>query len=88
METYKVQIEPKLSERLEQAARAAKIPPAELIARCVEQNLDLAVRYVALLDRLEAVDQGLLDLASLVGEATAGGGIDVSSICRYAPPKA
>jgi hypothetical protein len=26
-------------------------------------------------------------LASLVGEASAGGRVEVSSICRYAPPK-
>jgi hypothetical protein len=87
MQTYRVQIEPKLSERLEQAARVAKIAPAELIAQCVEQHLDIALRYVALLDRLDTVDQGLLDLASLVGEASAGGGVEVSSICRYSPPK-
>ncbi|MDA9392631.1 hypothetical protein WN73_19075 [Bradyrhizobium sp. CCBAU 45394] len=87
MQTYRVQIEPKLSERLEQAARAAKIGPAELIAQCVEQHLDIALRYVALLDRLDTVDQGLLDLAGLVGEASAGRSVEVSSICRYSPPK-
>lgn len=87
MQTYKVPIEPKLSERLEQAARAAKITPADLIAQCVEQHLDIAVRYIALLDRLETVDQGMLDLAALVGEATAGGSVEVSSICRYSPAK-
>lgn len=87
MQTYKVQIESKLSERLEQAARVAKIAPAEMIAQCVEQHLDIALRYVALLDRLDTVDQGLLDLASLVGEASAGGNVEVSSICRYSPSK-
>lgn len=88
MQTYRVLMEAKLSERLEQAARAAKVPPTELIAQCVEQHLDIAVRYVALLDRLESVDQGLLDLATLVGEATAAGSVEVSSICRYSPSKA
>ena len=88
METYKVQIERKLSERLEAAAHTAKINPAELIAQCVEQHLEIAARYLALVERMEAVDQGLLDLASFVGEATAGGNVEVSSLCRYVPPKA
>ena len=88
MPAYTVQIETKLSERLERAARAAKIAPAELIAQCVEQNLEIGVRYLAMVERLEAVDQGLLDLANFVGEATAGGNVEVSSLCRYSPPKA
>lgn len=88
MPAYRVQIETKLSERLEEAAGRAKIEPAELIAQCVEQQLDISARYLALVERLESVDQGLLDLAQFVGEATAGGNIEVSSLCRYAPPKA
>ena len=88
MPAYTVQIETKLSERLEGAARAAKIKPAELIAQCVEQNLEIAIRYLALVERIESVDQGLLELAQFVGEATAGGNVEVSSICRYTPPKA
>jgi hypothetical protein len=83
-----VQIEKKLAERLERAAHAAKISPVELIAECVTQQLDIAIRHLALVERLEAVDQGLLELATFVGEATAGGGVDVSSLCRYSPPKA
>ncbi|RQH06875.1 hypothetical protein [Bradyrhizobium sp. RP6] len=88
MRVYTVQIETKLSEQLEEAARAAKIAPAELIAQCVEQHLDIAVRFRALIERLETVDQGLLDLAGFVGEATASGHFDVSSLCRYSAPKA
>lgn len=88
MQAYRVQIETKLSERLEEAARRAKIAPAELIAQCVEQHLDVAARYLVLVERMEGVDQGLLDLAQFVGEATAGGNVEVSSLCRYAPPKA
>jgi hypothetical protein len=88
MAAYTIEIETKLSERLERAARAAKIAPAELIAHCIDQQLDHAIRYVALLERLEAVDQAMLDLAAFVGEATAGGNVEVSSICRYSPAKA
>jgi len=86
---YTTQIEEKLAERLEEAAQAAKVPVAELIAECVSQHLDVAARHRAVIERLEMVDQGLLDLASFIGEATAGGGqVDVSTLCRYAPQKA
>lgn len=87
MVAYTVQIEKKLAERLERAAQTAKISPVELIAECVTQHLDIAIRHLALVERLEAVDQGLLELATFVGEATAGGDVDVSSLCRYSPAK-
>jgi hypothetical protein len=86
--TYTVPIEKKLAERLEEAARTKKVSPTQLIAECVEHNLDIAVRHQALVERLEVVDQGLLELANFIGEATAGGNADVSSVCRYSPPKA
>ncbi len=88
MTSYTVQIEKKLAERLEQAAHAAKTSSTDLIAECVAQHLDITIRHLALVERLEAVDQGLLELASFVGEATAGGNVDVSSLCRYEPTKA
>jgi hypothetical protein len=88
MTSYTVQIDKALAERLEVAARTAKIAPAELISACVAQHLDIAIRHLALVERLEAVDQGLLELANFVGEATAGGKVEVSSLCRYAPEKA
>jgi predicted transcriptional regulator len=87
MTAYTVRIEKTLGERLEQAANTAKISPVDLIAECVAQHLDVAIRHLALVERLEAVDQGLLELATFVGEATAGGDVDVSSLCRYSPPK-
>ena len=88
MPAYTVQIEKKLAERLEGAAHTAKISAPELITECVAQHLDIAIRHLALVERLEAVDQGLLELASFVGEATAGSNVDASTLCRYAPPKA
>ena len=53
----------------------------------IAQHLDITIRHLALVERLEAVDQGLLELASFVGESTAGGNVDVSGLCRYAPLK-
>jgi hypothetical protein len=87
MTAYTVEIEKTLAARLERAAQTAKISPVDLIIECVTQNLDIAIRHLALVERLEAVDQGLLELASFVGEATAGGEVDVSSLCRYSPAK-
>jgi hypothetical protein len=48
MTSYTVQIEKKLAERLERAAHTAKISSAELIAECVTQHLDIAIRHLAL----------------------------------------
>ncbi|UPK39528.1 hypothetical protein IVB18_21280 [Bradyrhizobium sp. 186] len=87
MTAYTVQIEKTLAERLERAANTAKVSPVDLIEECVRQHLDIAIRHLALVERLEAVDQGLLELATFVGEATAGGDVDVSSLCRYSPAK-
>ena len=87
MTSYTVQIDNKLAKRLEQAAHTAKISSTDLIAECIAQHLDITIRHLALVERLEAVDQGLLELASFVGEATAGGNVDVSGLCRYTPPK-
>jgi predicted transcriptional regulator len=84
---YTVQVEKALAERLEEAARAKKISSADLIAECVAQHLEVAIRHRALIDRLEVVDQGLLELASFIGEATAGSDADLSNMCRYSPPK-
>ena len=87
MTSYTVQIDRKLADQLEGAALTAKVSAADLIAECVAQHLNVAIRHLALVERLEAVDQGLLELATFVGEATAGKDVDLSSLCRYAPPK-
>jgi predicted transcriptional regulator len=84
---YTVEIDDALAERLEEAARAAKVPATDLIAECVAQHLEIAIRHRALVDRLDLVDQGLLELAGFIGEATASPKVDLSSLCRYAHPK-
>ena len=85
---YAIELDDALAERLEEAARNSKLSATELIAECVAQHLEVAIRHRTLIDRLDAVDQGLLELAAFVGEATAGGNVDLSSMCRYSPPKA
>lgn len=84
---YAVELEDELAERLEEAARNSKLSATELITECVIQHLEVAIRHRALIDRLDAVDQGLLDLASFVGEATAGPKVDLSDLCQYSSAK-
>lgn len=79
---YTVSLDDDTASRLEAAARNAKSSPADLIAACVSQHLDVAIRHLAAIERLEAVDEGLLELAAFIGRATAGGEIDLSKICR------
>lgn len=80
--SYNVELEADLAERLEEAARGSKLSPAQLIAECVIQHLEVAIRHRALIDRLDTVDQGLLDLAQFIGEATADSRVDLSKLCR------
>lgn len=84
---YAVELEDELAERLEEAARNSKLTATELITECIIQHLEVAIRHRALIDRLDAVDQGLLDLASFIGEATAGPKVDLSNMCQYSPAK-
>ena len=62
---YAVELEDDLAERLEEAARNSKLSAAELITECVTQHLEVAIRHRALIDRLDAVDQGLLESGEL-----------------------
>jgi predicted transcriptional regulator len=86
--TYTVEIDTALAARLEEAARTAQVSAADLISNCVEQHMEVALRHRVLMDRLEAVDQGLLELATFIGEATAGSSLDLSDVCQYARSKA
>lgn len=88
MTKYTIEIDDELSERMESAAHASNLSASDLIAECVLQHLDVAARYWVLINRVDLVDQGLLELASFIGEATGSGTVDVSNVCRYVPPKA
>ena len=85
--TFEVSLDDDLADRIRQAAKARAITEAELIRDCVAQQLDTATRHKAALDRLDIVDQALIDLAQYIGEATAAPPADATSFCRYSPPK-
>jgi glutamine synthetase len=84
LQEFSVQIDRDLARQLVDAAKTRAMTPEALIAECVAQQLELALRYRTVLDRLEAVDEHIMTLAQFVGEATQdAGGIDLSRVCRY-----
>jgi glutamine synthetase len=81
---FTIQVDRDLGERLVASAKACGLSPEQLIADCISQQLELAVRYRTVLDRLDAMDEHVITLAQFVGEATQdAGGIDLNRVCRY-----
>lgn len=70
---------------LEAAAADRGITPAALAADAVIHHLEAANRYRFMLERMEAVDQALVELAGFIGESTPPEPFDLSTICQYAP---
>ena len=63
--------------------------PESLIADCVAQHLEIALRHRVVLERLEQVDAVILEMAGAVGELGAGAeDFEPGSLCRYQPAKA
>jgi len=84
LQEFSVQVDRDLAQRLAAGAKERGMTPEALIAECVAQQLELALRYRTVLDRLDAVDEHIVTLAQFVGEATQdAGSIDLSRVCRY-----
>jgi predicted transcriptional regulator len=84
LQEFTIHVDRDLAQRLAAGAKDRSMTPEALIAECVAQQLELAIRYRAVLDRLETVDEHIVTLAQFVGEATQdAGGIDLSRVCRY-----
>lgn len=84
LQQFTIEIDRDLAERLTASAKERGLTPEALIAECVAQEWELALRYRVLIDRLESVDENIVALAQFVGEATQdSGGIDLSRVCRY-----
>ncbi len=84
LQEFTIQVDRDLAQRLVMGAKDRGLTPEALIAECVAQQLELAIRYRTVLDRLEAVDEHIVTLAQFVGEATPdAAGIDLSRVCRY-----
>ncbi len=80
-----ITLEADLAARLMKAASERGWSPESLVADCVAQVLEVAIRHRVLIERLEQVDAAILEMAEAVGEL--GGpaaSIDLSKVCRYA----
>lgn len=85
--SFAVSLPADLAAALRRAAAERGWTPESLIADCVAQHLEIAVRHRALVERMEQVDAALLEMASVAGEASeAADGFDPGSLCRYRPP--
>lgn len=72
---------------LEVVAANRGVSLAALAADAVIHYLESAVRYSFLLERMESVDQALVDLARFIGESVPKEPLDLSTICRFAESK-
>lgn len=80
-----ITLEAGLAARLTAAATERGWSPESLVADCIAQVLEIAIRHRVLVERLEQVDAAILEMAQAVGELGApSGGIDLSKVCRYA----
>jgi len=77
-------LEAPLAARLSAAAAERGWPPESLVAECVAQHLEVAIRHRVLIERMEQIDSVILDMAQAVGElGDPSGGIDLSKVCRF-----
>lgn len=83
--TFTVSLPPALAADVRRMAAERGWTPESLIADCVAQSLEIALRHRVLVERLERVDAAILEMAEAVGELGApSGSIDLSKVCRYA----
>jgi hypothetical protein len=81
--TFTISFPADLARAVNQTATERRITPEALVIECVADRLETAARYRHMLDRVEQIDQAILDLAELMGEAGAAGEtLDLTTICR------
>jgi hypothetical protein len=80
-----VPLDEALAQKLRTAAKEGGWTPESLAADCVAQHLELAIRFLALLERFEQMDSNIAAIASFVGQASAAseGAEDLWKICRW-----
>jgi hypothetical protein len=84
LQKFAIEIDRDLANKLTKAASEHGLSPESLIAECVSQHLEIALRHRVLIDRMESVDEHIATLAQFVGEATQdSAGLDLTKICRY-----
>ena len=83
-----VTLDASLAAALRQAAVDRGWSPESLVVDCIRQQLEVAVRHRALVERMETIDAALIGVAkaiSALAEPGEGSGIDLSKVCRYRP---
>ena len=80
---YTVELPGDLAAALNKAAVANDMTAEVLIAECVAQHCETALRHRVLIQRQNDVDEALLELAHLVGRLSAGPAKPLDDICRY-----
>ena len=87
--TLTIELGADLAGRLAAEAKARGWTSESLAADCVAQHLELSIRHLVLIERLEEMDQHVIELAEFVaGGAPNAGDVDVGRICRYRPESA
>lgn len=75
-----------LAAALRQAAVDRGWSPESLAADCIRQQLEVAIRHRALVERMETIGAAFMGFAKAItalAEPGEGSGIDLSQVCRY-----
>lgn len=85
-QTLSITLDDALISRVTAAAAAQDRTVDAVIALCVEQQLEVALRHTVLVERMETVDAQIDAIAHFIEKASSGGGldpVDLFKICRY-----
>lgn len=88
--TLTISLDQDLLDRLTATATERNTTADGLVASCVEQHLEVALRHRVLVERMETVDAQIEAIARFIEGASSGGGldpVDLFKLCRY-PRKA
>lgn len=86
--TLSINLEPELLQHLDKAAVVAGVTREQMAVQAIEQQLDVALRHLVLLSRMEEMDAHIVALAEFIGEVSAPPDPEqVKSFCRYRPER-
>ncbi|MDX7951246.1 hypothetical protein P7D22_08655 [Lichenihabitans sp. Uapishka_5] len=84
--TLTITLDDALASRVTAAVAAQGKSADTIVAACIEQQLEVALRHAVLVERMETVDAQIDAIARFVEKASSGGGldpVDLFRICRY-----
>jgi hypothetical protein len=80
---FKVELPTDVAGLVTKAAAANNMTAADVIAECISQQFEQALRHRILIQRQDDVDEAILELARLVGRLSAGPIEPQEGVCRY-----